>query len=415
MTDIQIAIKHDFQIKKFCFYGFFKNLKFFEPYLLIYLLGLNLNLFQIGLLFSIRGIIIFVFEVPSGIIADHYGKKKELLMCFIFYIISFILFFISTKLLVITIAIIFFGLGEAFRSGTHKSMILSYLEHKDWYVYKNYVYGRTRSYSLLGSSISAFLSILFILNLPSVRWIFLASIIPYILDFILILSYPEFLDEKKQTSMSIKGFYQLSIRQLREVNQNLQLKKILSSSAIFESIFETIKDYIQPILSLLILSVGTVSLLNLTLDDTLKVYLGVLYGIFYIFSSLASKNVYRLSKLLSSHKLFEGYFTIMGLILLLLSVTLRFNGMIFTVLLFFTLYILKDSRRPLFLDVCSDYMSKHQRVTSLSIESQLKSILSIIIAPLFGWLADQFSISTLFLIIAICIIVLTPFLNIQAD
>ena len=74
-----VLMKADAQIKKFCLYGFFKNLTFFEPYLLIYLMGLGLSLFEVGLLFAIREAITYVFEVPSGIIADHYGKKKELL------------------------------------------------------------------------------------------------------------------------------------------------------------------------------------------------------------------------------------------------------------------------------------------------------------------------------------------------
>jgi len=38
MEDIYQEIKKDFQVKKFCYYGFLKNLRFFEPYLYIYLL-----------------------------------------------------------------------------------------------------------------------------------------------------------------------------------------------------------------------------------------------------------------------------------------------------------------------------------------------------------------------------------------
>jgi MFS family permease len=208
-------IKKDVQIWKFCFYGFFKNLKFFEPYLLIYLLGMKLSLFQIGLLFAVREGVTYFFEVPSGIIADHYGKKKELLLCFIFYIVSFVFFFWSANLFILLLAMIFFGLGEAFRSGTHKAMILSYLEHKGWFEYKGFVYGRTRSYSLLGSSISAFISIIFVLNLPAMRWIFLVCIVPYVIDFILIASYPDYLDEKKDTERSLKAFYHASIAHLK--------------------------------------------------------------------------------------------------------------------------------------------------------------------------------------------------------
>lgn len=425
MADIHRIIKHDFQIKKFCLYGFFKNLKFFEPYLLIYLLGLNINLFQIGLLFSIRGIITFVFEIPSGIIADMYGKKKELLTCFIFYIIAFTLFFISSSFLMISLGMIFWGLGEAFRSGTHKAMILSYLEQKNWYSHKNFVYGNTRSYSLLGSSISSFVSIIFILQLPAMRWIFIVSTIPYILDFLLILSYPSSLDgpeyeltrHHKLSNIlklsTFKNFYHLSVTQLKELNKNLKLKKVLSSSAIFASIFSTIKDYIQPILILLFLSRDTGLLLSFTENDMIKIYLGVLYGIFYIFSSISTRNIYRLANRFGSHRLFDWFFVFLGVLLFLLSITIHFNYMYLTILLFFILYNLKDSRRPLFLDVASNYMAKHQRATSLSIESQFKSILLIIIAPLFGWIADTFSISLLFLIIAVSVLSLQNFLIIK--
>jgi MFS family permease len=179
MEDIYQEIKKDFQVKKFCYYGFLKNLRFFEPYLYIYLLQVvELNLFQIGLLLSIRELTMYIFEIPSGIFADQYGKKNELVLCFIFYIISFFLFYVGSQFLIIIFAMIFFGLGEAFRSGTHKAMIYSYLEQKEWFNYKTFVYGRTRSYSLIGSSIASFIAIFLVIQFPKIKTIFLFSIIP---------------------------------------------------------------------------------------------------------------------------------------------------------------------------------------------------------------------------------------------
>ena len=85
-------------------------------------------------------------------------------------------------------------------------MILSYLEKKDWFIHKAFVYGRTRSFSLLGSSLSSFISIIFILNIPATRWIFLITIVPYILDFFLIYSYPSYLNEKKINNFKFVEF-----------------------------------------------------------------------------------------------------------------------------------------------------------------------------------------------------------------
>ncbi|SHH57770.1 Major Facilitator Superfamily protein [Caloranaerobacter azorensis DSM 13643] len=415
MQNVYAEIKKDKQIWKFCFYGFLKNLKFFEPYLYIYLLANGLSLFKVGVLFAIREIVTYIFEVPSGIFADSYGKKTELLICFTFYIISFIFFFLSTNYMVIVIAMIFFGLGEAFRSGTHKAMIYSYLEQKGWFSYKGFVYGRTRSFSLLGSSISAFLSIIFVLKLPAMRWIFLICILPYILDFLLILSYPNSLNEKNESDLSIKKFFVNSFIKLKSIFSNEVLMKVLISSSLYDGIFKTIKDYIQPILQTTILLMGASYIVNLDSDSQIKVILGITYGIFYIFSSMASRNIYKLNKYLPSSRLMQISFDIMGILSVVLYFAIKFKLIYLVVGLYFVLYVLKDGRRPLVVDVCGDYMNKNERATVMSIDSQLKSLFVVILAPLFGFIADKFSIQVLFLIIGISMLIINRLLNLAND
>ncbi len=413
MNNSYQLIKKDKQIKKFCLYGLLKNLKFFEPYLLIYLLGLGMNLFSIGILYSIREIIIYIFEIPSGIFADNYGKKKELMICFTFYIISFGLFFFGSQFYILVLAMVFFGLGEAFRSGTHKAMIYSYLEQKDWFMHKTYVYGRTRSFSLIGSSVSAFVSILFVLNLPSVKWIFLLCIIPYLLDFLLIASYPNNLNEKRKSEIKIATFYKDSIIQIKSIFRKSSLIILLLSSSLYDSIFKVIKDYIQPILQDSKLVMEYFKIPGIRSEDQVVIALGVLYGVFYIFSSMASKNVYRINRLISSGKLMGIFFDIMAILCLIMFITIHNQLIILTIITFFVLYILKDARRPIFVDVCGDTMEKHERATVLSVDSQFRALFTIIFAPLFGLIADRFSISYLFLIISIFIFIINHFLKIE--
>ncbi len=413
MESVYSEIKSDKQIWKFCFYGLLKNLRFFEPYLFIYLLGLGMNLFQIGILISIREFITYIFEVPSGIIADNYGKKRELMMCFAFYIISFIFFFIGINYSVLVIAMIFFGLGEAFRSGTHKAMIYSYLEQKDWFSHKAFVYGRTRSFSLIGSAISAFLSIIFVLNLPGVRWVFLICIIPYILDFILIWTYPDSLDERKETNLEIRGFFKESIVQLKSVFSQKRLNKILISSSLYDGFFKSIKDYIQPILSTIILTATISKFEGFTSDDKVTIYLGIVYGVFYIFSSMASKNVYKLNKYLNSYKLMGVFFDVMAVFCIVISFAIRNELTNLIVVVYFAMYMLKDARRPLFVDTCGDYMKKSQRATVLSVDSQMRSLFLIILAPLLGFISDTFSLQIMFLFIGVFILFINRFLGLN--
>ena len=401
MKEIHSEIKGDRQIFKFSMYGFLKNLKFFEPYLLIYLLSMDLTLFKIGILYSIREIFNYIFEIPSGLFADNYGKKTELGLCFILYIISFVFFFVGGAFWVLALAMVFFGLGEAFRSGTHKAIILTYLEEKGWFSHKGFVYGRTRSYSLTGSSISAFMSIIFVLGFNNLRMLFLICIIPYVLDLLLILSYPKHFNERHETQISFKIFLKNSFNQLKMISKNVMIIRTITSSSLFDAIFKSIKDYIQPILQMIII-VSSISLFkNMAPNDELNIYLAIIYGILYLLSAFASKNVYRLNKLRSSRFLMNIFFDILAFSFILLSFLIKQNVIYIIIPVYFIIYVIKDARRPLFLDVIGDCMAKRDRVTVLSIESQFKALFLAMFAPLFGFIADKLSISALFLILGV--------------
>ena len=413
MKTIYRDIKKDNQIKKFCLYGFLKNLRFFEPYLYIYLLQVvGLNLFQIGTLFSIREAVTYLFEIPSGILADQYGKKNELVICFIFYILSFFAFYLGNNYFIIAIAMFFFGLGEAFRSGTHKAMIYTYLEHKEWFTYKTFVYGRTRSFSLIGSSLSAFAAIFIIIWFPAMQTIFLFSIIPYILDFFLILSYPNSLNERVETTLSLKKFFVFSVTQLRKIFSNHSLKKVIISSSLFDGIFKILKDYIQPILKNIILISGVYTVSSINADARLKIILGMLYGVIYIFSSMVSRNVYRLNFKMKSSQLMDISFDIFSILFLVLFFAVKYESLLLVIPLYFIIYFLKDGRRPLAVDVFGDRMRKTERATVLSVESQARSLFMIVLAPVFGYIADVFGISKLFFMVGLFLLVLNRFLRV---
>ena len=416
MADLHELIKKNRQIKKFCLYGFLKNLRFFEPYLYIYLMQVvHLNLFQIGTLFSIRGIIIYLFEIPSGVFADQYGKKTELMICFLFYIASFFFFFWGGSYAIVAVAMVLFGLGEAFRSGTHKAMIYSYLEQKGWFEHKTFVYGRTRSFSLIGSSLSAFVSILLIIRLPRMQSIFLFSIIPYLIDFLLIWSYPDTLNEPVETTISIKKFITHSIEQLKNIFANRPLRKVAVSSSLFDAIFKVLKDYIQPILNDIILVSGIYVVASMEAAIQLKIILGMIYGVIYIFSSWVSGNVYRLNQKFNSDKLMDISFDILGAVFFITFFAIKTKIMLIVILLYFFLYLLKDGRRPLAVDVFGDYMKKNERATVLSIDSQLSSFFMIVLAPLFGYIADKFGVATLFLVVGLSILLLNRFLRVEKN
>jgi MFS family permease len=401
-------IKKDKQIKKFCFYGFFKNLKFFEPYLFIYFINNGLSFFDIGILFSIKEFIIYLFEIPSGIIADYYGKKNELKICFIMYIISFLLFFIGHNFFIMLMAMIFFGLGEAFRSGTHKAMIYSYLEEKEIFHLKSKVYGYTRSYSKIGSAISSFLAIIIAINLEYYHTIFLFSILPYLFDFFLINSYPESLNEKIETEISFKNFLRLIKVQLVSIISNKKLNNIVINSSVYSSVYSIIKDYIQPVIvAFLLLNVsGDI----FDIDKFTKISLGLLYGFFSIGSVVVSRNSYKANKYITSQKIMSLTFFILGMMLILVSIGIKYNLVILVLVMYFIIFISEDFRKPHFVSITGDYMKKEERATVMSYTNQIKSTLMIVLSPLVGLIADKFSVDSMFLVMGIVILIIVFFI-----
>ena len=396
------TVLHKKQIYKFGLYGFLKNLKFFEPFFIVFLKQSGLTFLQIGLLYSIREIIIYIFEVPSGVIADRYGKKTELVICFVFYILSFIVFFLGTDYYMFIFAMVLFGLGEAFRSGTHKAMIMTYLDKNEMKDSKSKIYGKTRSYSLIGSTVSSLVGIGLYFYFSNIAWLFLIAIIPYILDMILIISYPKYLNEKQDVSFKFKDFIQENINSVKYVFQNKNLLKLLISSSSYGAGFKSVKDYIQPLIVSITLSV--VIFTNLSADDNTIIYIGVIYAAIYLLSSFASLNAHKISKRFSSDKVISIMWLLSGISFFILSAYI--NNLFVLVFVFLSRYLFLNIRKPLIIEKIGDLTIDSKRASALSIESQFTSLLLAIFAPILGYIADVYSIGMMLFLVGVTMIII---------
>ena len=377
------------QIFKFGLYGFLKNLKFFEPFFIVFLRQSGLEYLQIGLLYSIREIIIYIFEVPSGVIADRYGKKTELVICFLFYISSFIVFFLGRDFYVYIFAMVLYGLGEAFRSGTHKAIIMTYLDRNDIKESKSQVYGKTRSYSLIGSTVSSLAAIGLYFYFSSIAWLFIIAIVPYILDMLLIMSYPKYLNEKQVTTFTLKGFAKENINSVKYIFKEKKILKLLIGSSSYNAGFKSVKDYIQPLIEAIALSV--ILFTALSAEDNTVIYIGIIYAFIYLVSSFASLNAHRFSDHFSSDKVIGIMWLLSGVSFLILSVYT--HNLFVLVFVFLSIYVFLNIRKPLIIEKIGNAATDNKRASVLSVESQFTSLLIAVLAPVLGYIADIHSIS----------------------
>lgn len=385
------------QIYKFGFYGLLKNLKFFEPFLWLYFLLNGLNLAEIGLLYAVRETIVYVFEIPSGVFADRFGKKNELVLCFLFYIMSFVVFALSKQFYTFMIAMVFYGFGEAFRSGTHKAMIMQFLDVNEMKESKTQVYGLTRSYSNIGSAVSSVIGVLLILFTPDLSYLFFFAIIPYVLDLFLILSYPSYLNTKEETSFSFKSFLKQNVDSVKYTMKEKGLNITILESASFNAVFKTIKDYIQPIV--LGLGISMILFTQLSEDENIKIYMAIIYFVAQFVSIFVTRNAYKLEKYFKGSIIINTMWFATAFTAIALGI---FIHNFYIVLIAFVLfYVYLNIRKPYMVEKIGNLSASNKRASVLSIDSQITSLIIIVIAPLLGFIGDTFTIGTMMIFLGL--------------
>ena len=384
------------QLIKFNLYGLFKNLKFFDPYLWVYLINNGLDFTKIGILIAIREVIIYFFEIPSGVFADEFGRKTELVICFIFYIASFVLFYIGGEYYMFIFAFILFGFGEAFRSGTHKSMIMEFVEVNELKDSKTKIYGLTRSYSMIGSAISSIVSIVIVLFLPELSILFLVSIIPYIFDLLLILSYPSYLNQKNNNKTTFKDFVKGITVIIMYTLKDVKMRKLLIDSSSYNAIFKTVKDYLQPIL--LFLMYGIIILDKYSEEQNVLVLIGLSYAGIYLISAMASRFSYKI--LLFGHRdiILKVIWAFTSVLFLILGIMNKNEFVVIS--LFIMIYVLQNLRKPIIVEKIADHTENNKRASILSVESQLTSLIVVILAPILGLIYDNFGVMYIFYLLS---------------
>jgi len=399
----------DRQYLKFCVYGFLKNLRFFDAFFILFLIQKGLSFTQIGMLYAIREITINVFEIPSGIIADTFGRKTALAGSFLIYILSFIIFYSAVNFWLFFSAFVFYGVADAFRTGTHKGMIMHYLEINNWQNKKIDYYGHTRSWSQKGSAISALIAGLLVFFSGNYQYIFLFSIIPYLINFGLILSYPNTLNKsqnkiKNQKRWRIKIVFKNTFKMLK----NPKVLKIINTTSLHTAYLKALKDYIQPLMIQVILWVPLLSHLDVQKKNGL--FIGLFYFVIYLLTSQASKMAFKVA---NKNRNQIAYITLLiGFGLGILSgLFYNFNYLILSLVFFTGIYIIENIRKPILTGFIADEVPNEILTSVISIQSQVKTIMTALLAFVFGICADYLGIAKALFMISLVLILLTILLN----
>ncbi len=397
------------QYFKFCAYGFLKNFRFFDAFFILFFLDKGLLYAEIGILYAVREIVINVFEVPSGLIADTYGRKKSLIGSLLLYIFSFAVFYSAHDFWLFMIAFILYGIGDAFRSGTHKGMIMDYLELKHWQNQNINYYGHTRSWSQFGSAISSLVAGLIVFYSGNYQTIFLYSIIPYLANLLLIMSYPNELNRSFKKSAAKNDISLVeTIKAFVSVVKKPNVLKIINTSAIHTAYIKAVKDYIQPLMVQVALMIPF--MISFEVEKKNGIIIGIIYFLIYLLTSTASRFS---SKIATRNKNNISFVTlVLGFAMGILSgLFYEYDLSILSLIAFVGIYVIENVRKPILTGFVADQVPNEILTSVISAQSLLRTIMTALIALVFGIIADQYGIGVSFIIVSVILTISTLVIN----
>lgn len=371
---------------RFSLYGLLKNQRYFEPFLILAYLQLGLSFFEIGLLIGFRELAVNVMEIPSGAIADVYGRRKSMIASFVAYIVGFVILGLAKDLGLLFVAMAFLAVGDAFRTGTHKAMIFTWLRLEGRIDERTKIYGYTRSWSKIGSAISALVAAGIVLATDSYTLVFFFAALPYALNIVNFLGYPSSLEGNSER-VAAPPFWPHLESAFRNTLGHGGLRRLVAESMGFEGVFHAAKDYLQPAL----LAVAASSALGGDLSDVQRsaILIGIAYFGLHLLSSVASRQAHRVSDLaggeeLAARWLWGASVPVFGLVL----VSGWYDVSAALIAAFVLMHVLQNLWRPALISRIDAFGKESQGATVLSIESQSRRLATMALAPLLGVAMD---------------------------
>jgi len=368
------------------FYTLFLNLGLVRGVWMIYLASRGFSLMQLGSLEATFHIVSFVMEVPTGSVADLWGRKASRITGRLVSILSLALMFWAQSFSLQLIGFGISALGYNLESGAGDALVydsLLVIDKQDTYMK---VLGKQEIIAQ-GSAVMAFLLGGW-LAVHSYAFAFGLSMAVSLAAALISLGFTEPPMENKRKVMKGRGLGKSILSsmqsQMRE-SVRIMVKKprigflILFSELLF-AFMVCLFFYLQNFWTLQGFSEGQI---------------GVVFAVHSIISGFTSFKAMKIERKLGQ----KGILVVMPLLLLscLWGVALSPWPMVF--------YVMTGCIEGILFVTISDYLNRlipsAQRATILSFQSMAYSMFMILLFPLIGWIGDRFSLHLSFLAVSV--------------
>jgi MFS family permease len=332
-------------------------------------------------LHAVYSIVIAVLEVPSGYVADVWGRKSALILGTLFGVFGFAMYSFSYTLVGFIIAELLLGVGESFVSGADSALLYDTLEVDN----KEKHYLKTEGRLSAAGNISEALAGLFvsIVVFHMVRGYFVLQTFFALLAFIAAC----FLIEPELKKYSKKVVFNDIIGIVR---YTFKTNKLLGKYIIFSSI------------------IGFASLVMAWFSQPIFFEIGLAknnYGYAWVILNaivaIGSIAALRIGHFFGKNGIFVFLSIAMSLGLIIIALNLSY--LVFVPLALF--YFIRGSAHPILKNFINNHTSSDKRATVLSLRSLLIRIMYSAIGPFLGVISDKISIKLALMLCGVSILI----------
>jgi len=350
------------------------------PIIVLFFQDHGLSLTQVMLLQAIYSLSVALFEIPSGYIADIFGRKQTIVLSTIFAFIGYLVFSCYGGFYTFSIAQVLIGISGSLMSGSDSAIIYdTLLETKSK---TNYTKIEGRSYAIgnfseaLAGILGGFLAVGSIYLPIYVQ----TSILFFSIPIALTLVEPTMHKENKldRSFSAIMGVVKFAII------EHAKLRWLIIYSSAMGVATLSMAWFAQPFFN----QVGVP-----------LAYFGILWAGLNFSAGLTSFNAHKVDKKESNYSIL----IYLSLAMLISFILLGFNNSPFGLIFILIIYLLRGIVTPILRNEININTASNKRATVLSVRSFIIRISFAICAPILGYIAENYSLASSFYILAVAV------------
>jgi MFS family permease len=366
-------------IKNYMFI-FINSMDLTQGFWMIYLASKGMSLMQLGIMEGIFHVTSFLMEVPTGAVADIYGRKTSRIIGRFFSLISAIIFISADSFYLFAVSFIIMAISYNLESGAGDALIydsLKEIKEEDQYIKIN---GNQEMVMQIGTVIA------FVLGgyLASKDYMYALVLAAFFSGIVLIQSFTFYEPHVKEIGIVEKNPFKMIKKQLKQSIKVIKGDRKIIFLILFSEIMGAFKVsmffYLQ----------------NYWKSQSYTEFkIGIIFSASALAAAIVAKKTYKIEGLLKEKGI---------LILMPILDVVCFFGISFTNIsyIFSVLVAIIDT---ILYVVLSDYINKlipsENRATILSLQSMVFSFYMIIIFPLIGKIGDYYSLRFAFRTLAV--------------